>query len=49
MSKEQWYEEVIKLAKSYGYSVQQISMFSMDIAESYENGDTPGQCVSKVF
>ena len=49
MDKEQWMDYVVKLAKSYGYSAQQILMFSMDIGISYENGDSPEQCVSKVF
>ena len=49
MDKDQWMEEVVRLAKSYGFSAQQVLMFSMDIEMSYQDGDSPGQCVSKVF
>lgn len=49
MEKDQWMEEVVKLAKSYGFSAQQVLMFSMDIEMCYNEGDSPEQCVSKVF
>lgn len=49
MDKEQWMEEVVNLAKSCGYSAQQVLMFSMDIAMCYDEGDSPEQCVSNVF
>lgn len=49
VDKDQWMEEVVKLAKNYGFSAQQVLMFSMDIEMCYNEGDSPEQCVSKVF
>lgn len=49
MDKEQWMEEVVNLAKSYGYSAQQVLMFSVDIAMCYDEGKSPEQCVAEVF
>ena len=49
MTKEQWYKQVVSIAKSYGYSEQQIMVFKMDIAECYNEMLTPEECVEKVF
>lgn len=47
--KEQWYSQVVILAKSFGYSEKQIMAFSMDIMECYNEGLTPEECVEQVF
>ena len=49
MTKQQWLVEVFKIAKSYGYTESQINVFMMDIEISYDTGDSPEICVSKVF
>lgn len=46
---ESWFNAVVALAKSYGYSAQRVMMFSMDIQECYDKGMTPETCVEVVF
>lgn len=49
MDEDKWMEEVVSLAKQFGYSDRQIMAFSMDIVECYDEGLSPEECVAKVF
>lgn len=49
MDKDGWIGEVVKLAKSYGYSARQVLVFQGDILDCFNKGMTPEECVSKVF
>ena len=49
MNKQQWMSEVIRLAKSYGYSPKQVAIFSEEIQNCYAEGMSPEECVSEVF
>lgn len=46
---ESWFNTLVALAKSYGYSAQQVMTFSIDIRECYDKGMTPEKCVEVVF
>ena len=46
---ESWFNAVVVLAKSCGYSAQQVVMFSVDIQECYDKGMSPEKCVEVIF
>lgn len=46
---ELWFNSVVALAKSLGYSAQQVMMFSVDIRECFDKGQSPEECVESVF
>ncbi len=49
MEKASWIAEVFRVAKSYGYTGDQILIFQGELLDCFKEGLTPEECVSKVF
>ena len=49
MTKSEYYQNVSDIARKYGYSTAQITMFSLDIMDCYDNGFSVEKCIEVVF